>query len=413
MPGAEVVLVVSDATGRQRAMALLEGFLSLPLILVAAIKGKALRPVLAEVTGLSETRIAKGNLDALTGAAQRRVAAHAREQAIEEGRRNGLSFEEVESRLEALQDLISDPWELFAVMLMVREVEKIPHSHAVGRKYGRRLAALLDDAKADRLDDFLGRLSPLVVCDELVQRELIDEAQLEQYRVAFAAATTWESALTLLSDVLEIWLLDFFASMDAEWGQLFFGQMRPAPYFLWVAPQTPLPASGKTEIKSRRNILYQPVRRLLQLSHALMETKCLGVWPDQPVGRAALGRDADLTEELIGNYFDGTKILRIGDYLHIWRAMYQRLSGKKSEVDCPAVPMALLHVALLWQRLLVKTGTGMKLKSFIILDEKLYRACWRRHLSAVAGQTSTEVHDWPEWMVNQSLTSSSTESCQS
>jgi hypothetical protein len=406
-------MVVGGATERQKAIALLDALLGMPLTLVSALKGKALRPVLADITGLSDTRIAKGNLDALSVASQRRVAAHAREQALDEGRRNGLSSEEVESRLSDFQALGSEPWELFAVLLMVREVGKIPHARAVGRKYGRQLAALLEDAKADRFDAFRDKLNPAAVYDVLTQPDDDGAERLQRYRLACEAAKTWGTMLPLLSEAMEIWWLDFFAAMDAEWGQLFFDRVRPAPYFLWVAPMTPLPASGDTAIKSRRNIVYLPVRRLLQLSHAMMERKYLGAWPEQPVGRAVLARDSDRPEDLIGNYFDGTKILRVGDYLHIWREMYQRLSGKKSDADCPTEPMALLHVALLWQRLLVKTGSGMKWKSFIILDEGLYRACWRRHLCALVGQPSTEVHDWPEWMLNQSLSSSSKKSCQS
>jgi hypothetical protein len=404
---------VMDAEERQQIIGVLNALLALPMILASAVKGKALRPLLAEVTGLSETRIAQGNLDALSAATQRRITAHTREYALEEGRRIGLTSKEVESWILELQDFGSEPWELFAVLLMVRESGRIPYARSFGRHYGSQLRALLDDVKADRFDAFREKLSSKAVCDVLDQLDTTSVGRLEGYRIAFEAATSWETARPLMREAVDLWMLNFFAAMDAEWGTLFFGAMRPAPYFLWVAPMASLAVHGEPERKTRRNIVYRPVRRLLQFSHALMERKCLGAWPSQPVGRVAFGRDSDRTQEWIGNYFDGTKILRKGDYLQMWSEMYQRLSGENSDDDSPTPPMALMHVALLWESLLVMKRPGMKLDAFIILDEALYRACWRRHLSDLAGQPSGRVHDWPEWMINQSLSSSSTDSCQS
>ena len=119
------------------------------------------------------------------------------------------------------------------------------------------------------------------------------------------AASTWSEILPVFKDAVELWLFDFFAAMDAEWGRLYFGSMKPVPYFLWVAPMTDLPLGrGKVDLKSRRNIVYLPVRRLLQLSHVLMQRAYRKAWPSRPVGRSLLAIDTDQTEALIGSYFD-------------------------------------------------------------------------------------------------------------
>lgn len=401
--------IISDAEGRQKAMVMADALLALPLLLMAAIQGKALRPLLAKMTGLSETRIAKGNLGSLSPATQRRVAAHAREMAFQEGRRNGLSAEEMELRLAELKDLEREPWELFAVMLMVREVKMISYARSVGRNHGRRLRALFEDAEADRFDAFREKLHPAAACEPFEHLGAVVTDRLERYRAAHMAAGTWGGILPVFKTAVELWLFDFFAAMDAEWGRLYLGAMKPAPYFLWVAPMTDLPVGqGKVDLKSRRNIVYLPVRRLLQLSHVLMQRAYQKAWHSQPVGRSLLAIDADQTEAVIGSYFDGTKALRQGDYVAMWQAMYQRLSGNVSEADEPTPPMALLHVALFWQRFFIKRGTGSKLDTFMILDEALYRACWQRHLDALVDQPATETHDWPDWLVNQSLSPSST-----
>lgn len=401
--------IISDAEGRQKAMVMADALLALPLSLMSAIQGKALRPLLAHITGLSETRIAKGNLGALSPAAQRRVTAHVRQQAIQEGQRNGLSVDEMESRFLALKEIEQEPWEVCAVMLMVREAHMIPHARSVGRDYGRRLKALFEDAEADRFDAFREKLHPAVTCESFEHLGAVVTDRLERYRAAHMAASTWGEILPVFKSAVELWLFDFFAAMDSEWGRLYLGAMKPAPYFLWVAPMTDLPVGqGKVDLKSRRNIVYLPVRRLLQLSHVLMQRAYRKAWPSQPVGRSLLAIDADQTEAVIGSYFDGTKVLRQEDYLAMWRAMYQSLSGKVSEADEPTPPMALLHVALLWQRFFVKRGPGSKLDTFMILDEALYRACWQRHLDALVDQPATEAHDWPDWLVNQSLSPSST-----
>jgi hypothetical protein len=403
------VEIISDAEGRQKAMVMADALLALPLLLMAAIQGKALRPLLAKMTGLSETRISKGNLGSLSPATQRRVSAHAREMAFQEGRRNGLSAEEVELRLAELKDLEHEPWELFAVMLMVREVHMIPHARSVGRDYGRLLSALFEDAEADRFDAFREKLHPAVTCEPFEHLGAGVTDRVERYRAEHMAASTWGGILPVFKSAVELWLFDFFAAMDAEWGRLYLGAMKPAPYFLWVAPMTDLPVGqGKVDLKSRRNIVYLPVRRLLQLSHVLMQHAYRKAWPSQPVGRSLLAIDADQTEAVVGSYFDGTKALRQEDYVAMWHAMYQRLSGNVSEADEPTPPMALLHVALLWQRFFIKRGPGSKLDAFTIMDESLYRACWQRHVDVLEDQPATETHDWPGWLVNQSLSPSST-----
>jgi hypothetical protein len=406
-------MVASEENARQKSVVLLDALLCLPLILVSAIKGKKLRPMLAEMTGLSETRIARGNLDRLSAAAKRRVALYARAQAIEEGRRNGLSSEESESRISLSEELSNDPWELFAWLLMYCEADKIPYGRIVGRSHGRTVLSLFEAAKGEHFEAFRSGLRPELIEEILVRGEHAGQIQLERYQAAFESATTWECLFPLLSIATEVWLLDFLSAMDAEWGLLFFGRIRPAPYFLWVAPMTPISIDSESVIKTRRNLLHLPARRLLQFSHALMVGKFRGAWPAKPAGRALLGLDTDRPEALIGNYFDGTKILRVADYLQMWNEMYQRLSGKTSDADCPPEPMAMLHVALLWQRLLVETESGMKLKSFTILNEKLYQALWRSHLSQLVGQPSSDVYDWPDFLVNQSLSPSSAASCQS
>lgn len=229
--------------------------------------------------------------------------------------------------------------------------------------------------------------------------------ELEKYTQEFDLAHDWEALLPLLGKIIEIWLWDFLAAMDAEWGLNYFPGMASQPYFLWMAPRTPLARQETMEIKSKRNIVYHPVRRLLEFSHAFMVRSKLRHWPDQPVGRKELGLDSDTTEALIGGYFDGTKLMRVKDFEHIWYQMYKRMPTRDGIViaECPVEPLTLVHTALPFQRLLVRAGATKNSKTFVILDEVSYRTCWARHLGVVSSQPKTGVVDWPEWWLSCSL----------
>lgn len=71
----------------------------------------------------------------------------------------------------------------------------------------------------------------------------------------------------------------------------------------------------------------------------------------------------------------------------------------------PRRAMALVHATLLFQLLLVRSILTSRSKSFVILDEVVYRSCWAWRLGVVSSQPRTDVVDWPDWLVNQRLAS--------
>jgi hypothetical protein len=158
-------------------------------------------------------------------------------------------------------------------------------------------------------------------------------------------------------------------------------------------PQTNL---GSLDMLPRRNLVYQPARRLLEFSHALMVWIRDKRWPDKPVGRKELGEALDLTDQSIGNFFDGTRNMNVKHFGDYWVKMCETVA--KCEPFPPPLPLAL--AAMYWQSTITRQP-NQKLGSFILFDEVSYTSYWTWHHQRWASQLNNGTVGWPAWLGDQ------------
>lgn len=227
-----------------------------------------------------------------------------------------------------------------------------------------------------------------------------------------ATSDQGEDVSTIVSKLLEELLYDLFSALDAEWGGEFFGKLRPEPIFLWIAPRLNPDLVPGQRPKTKRNMLFRPIRRLLEISHAVAYWVDKKEWPHCAAGPAEIGKVCGWDEAAIANLFDGTRKLTLKSYVALWNGLFAEVARRNSvpSVECP-LPLAAMAIA--FQRLFVKTFGEHKWRSFIVLDEAKYKSLWGRHHQKVAGQRPRGEVGWPAWLVNQSLSSDSMRSSQS
>ena len=175
------------------------------------------------------------------------------------------------------------------------------------------------------------------------------------------------------------------------------------------------------KVKSRRNIFFKPVRRLLEFLYALTFYFRYKRWPTKAPTPKTLAEilyrpgSRELAEEsLISNYFDGTTKVTLDLVLEHWEQLVQHFMPARLESERPNAPLPMIMLALQWQNLLVQD----KGRSFLMPDMKRYEAIWslRRGQWAdlqaqqdagfpKAGQPAWEAIDWPEWSFSQSSSS--------
>jgi hypothetical protein len=191
-------------------------------------------------------------------------------------------------------------------------------------------------------------------------------------------------------------LLCYFAALDAEFGLNYFSRFESRPLFLLVMPKL----NAKVDLGSRdsipkQNFIYQPNRRLLELSHALMVWGKDQSWPSKPVGRKELGEALGLDGQYIGNYFDGTRNMHAKSFESYWMKMCQTVAVCEPFY----APMPLLLAAIFWQRTITRYSND-KLKSFILPDKEKYTRFWNWHHQRWGSQLNKGTVGWPTWLDN-------------
>jgi len=395
-----------DDEARRQIRLMIEALGELALRLNSAQAGMALLPFLEKITGLSDTRLAKGNLDNMRPSTRARVMEHARQHAHQVGQSNGLAEQEIEERLARLSAMSIGPLGLLCLQIAPVNPDLLPYTLALAADYDKHLEELGSFAKDDRFIDFKETF--------LDVNSRLNASGHPEVHTALQAATDWSSIFHVWNKVALTWLGDLISALDAEWGRLYFKRMKSMPYFLWVAPKTKLRMTEGASLPGRRRSLVDsPVRRLLELSYALTLFAYKQEWPSKKAGPSEIGKAADRTEATISNFMDGTKVLREGDYLQIWEALCRSASGARSDFDVPDMPTAIFNIALLWQDLLIKTDSKKRLTGFIVLDERSYTSKWEQHIKLLPDQATSRKVAWPEAAINQSSSASPTRSCQS
>jgi len=262
---------------------------------------------------------------------------------------------------------------------------------------------------AIELDELLIRLSAASASDEIGRFQLslhgcewirwcFREVLPEHARVlavqAMDRASGWGQWAELMPYLAEQLVLLFLSRLDVEHGATYFGELKPRPVLLLVAPRTCMRRSTMG-VGSGRSATVLPAKRLLQLSHALVYFHRYKKWPSSPVKRKELAAKLHTEEQVVSNFFDGTKALTERVYSNlIWRPLCKNVAEVGEPFPYP--------VPLLLGTVLIQAGF-LKLRQkydqvTAPLDDATYRAWWQWHREHWASPLPEGKTDWPSWV---------------
>jgi len=413
--------------GAAAVVQMLQAFTLLPFHAVAEGRNQSVRSTLAELTGLSKARIAKGHLDAVRPSTQRKIDKHLQgwlETKLDDPEALAYTHEKIAT----LPRTHSGKNALWAGWMHSFEFPPellLPISKAVALAVDELVEELLKACLDDDLSkfkrawlDYVGRHGLAArICDEPVAFpapvENIDR---------WIAIECWGDAKTLTGKALDNLYLDMIAALDAEWGSYYFSGRQSKPLFplVMVRPQDGLMETKR--VASRKNVIYRPSRRLLEFMYSVLFKSRFKEWPAKPPGPKVLAHaldnpseDKEVTAAVVSDHFDGSLKLTLDLTYDYWIQLYERFfpDKKASERPCPPFPMIML--ALQWQTLLVQD----KGQSFFLFDLEGYETLWRHRRQQWEARQAEQNKDrlridhsrrepleWPAWMTNQSSSSS-------
>jgi hypothetical protein len=375
--------------------------LQLPVQWGALLQGVNPKTHLAEVTGISKSRIAEGALNELRPSTVARAAEYSKSIARERAIRLGWSESEFDEALSSAPRLSDGLYSQLGGMFHVGS-----KSDAVELEETTRLAVALEElvvqlsnaAAADAWHD--ARNVALAFLSTEVWQESGSVLQL----TGLETAEGWDELHFLLDRLLMDAFEGLFVTLDAEWGAQYFRSLQPQPVLLWLSPEVDLDSEGKL---ARRNGIRRPIRKLLELTLAITERAYSGRWPDGPPGRSAVGDILEQSDANAGNYFDGTRKLSMKSFETWWLMLTAEMRRKFGKAEQLAAPFMLARVALLWQSYWVKAAAG-KARSIIVLDQDEYRRRWHAMRRRLATRFPEGQGDWPDWLTAQLSSSPST-----
>jgi hypothetical protein len=359
------------------------------------LEGKALGPFLAEVTGLSASRFRHGKSLQIRESTLQKVRANAEKRTRESMLKNGGCEEQVVEYFNSAPSARANqprPYADFIYALEVAGSVKLPLTIAFAEEVDCLANSISLAYQADDLDSFKQAIAG---CNwgEGVSRAEDEEG--ERRVAALNATTNWDEAFAELAGFTDHVFICLLAALDAEHGSTFFGHFKPRPLFLIVAPKiNPAFDPSALDKTPRRNLVYRPVRRLLELSHALMFWARQKRWPTKPVGRKALGEALGLDDRSIGNLFDGTRNLSATLFDSMWHCMSKSVVKSKPF----AVPIPLVLAAICWQNGLITLHPNQKLKSVTLLNDANYTRFWTWHRQRWANLLCQGTEGWPTWL---------------
>lgn len=375
--------------------------LQLPVQWDALLQGVNPKTHLAEVTGISKSRIAEGALNELRPSTVARAAEYSKSMARERAIKLGWSESEFDEALSSAPRLSDSLYSQLGGMFHVGS-----KSDAVDLEETTRLAVALEElvvqlsnaAAADAWHD--ARNVALAFLSTEVWQESGSALQL----TGLETAEGWDELHFLLDRLLMDAFAGLFVTLDAEWGAQYFRSLQPQPVLLWLSPEVHLDFEGKL---ARRNGVRRPIRKLLELTLAIAARFYSGRWPDGPPGRSAVGDILEQSDAHAGNYFDGTKKPSMQSFETWWRRLIAEMQRKFGKAEQLAAPFMLARVALLWQGYWVKEAPGRP-RSFIVLDQDEYRRRWEAIRRRLCARFPEGQGDWPDWLTAQFSSSPST-----
>ena len=195
--------------------------------------------------------------------------------------------------------------------------------------------------------------------------------------------------------------LSYLAAIDLEFFSNYFPLRRLRPLFIDLLPTLgPKISLEKIALMPKRDRFRLPIRRLLELSHALHDQARKNAWPTKAVGRSEFARAVEFFDYEIGHLFDGSKKLTFTQFDSFWG----KLCKNVSETEIFLTPTPLLIAAQYWQARLVEFDAALKIRSVVLFDGAAYLSWWNYHRENWASQMSQGTGDWPDWL-NASLKS--------
>lgn len=368
----------------------------IPLVLFTLLAGKTLRPFLAELSGLSPSRLRRGKKSKLRDSTEQRALNTAQQWFMKNATEQGWSEAEITTHIQSSPSSVVGkprPYADFIHGIAMPCGVGLPLTTAFAEEVDTLVVRLLDAHSAGNLEAFK---QAILECNwgEGVPRLIQYQQAADQQMEAMRAASDWDAVLAAVENVFENLLLCFFAALDAEFGLIYFKQFKPRPLFLLVMPKmNPQINLASLDKLPSRNLVYQPARRLLELSHAMMIWIRDQRWPDKTVGRKELGEALDLADQQIGNFFDGTRNMNAKVFDYCWVKMCQTVA--KCEPFPPPLPLVLSTT--FWQSTITR-DQSQRLKSFLLPDEANYTRLWTWHHQRWASQLDKGTVDWPAWL---------------
>lgn len=191
-------------------------------------------------------------------------------------------------------------------------------------------------------------------------------------------------------------LLSFLATLDLEFCSAAYGKtLKLRPLFLDLLPKITVPINedDATVKLPKWNKVRLPIRRLLELIHAIYHFSKNKKWPSKPIGRKALGLATGFSDYEIGKLYNGSRALNLIIFTNICKKLDDNVGAKVGS----SPPVALLIAALCWQNILVDKERS-KINSLIVFDQAGYLKLWSLHKAERASQLKSGSIDWPSWL---------------
>lgn len=408
--------------------AVARSFLSLalmPLHAVAESRNQSIPSLVHHITGLSKARISKGNLDAVRPSTKKKIEQHMERVLQEQFAGSSKDLDDFKAKMEATP--LTSSGEAAHLAGWIHHFEflpwvPLPMTKAVALTIDELVEALLTCCRNDDLPGFKQRLLThlqlhgwCVGSAGGLPVEPVPDADLLKLR----EATDWEQVADVTRDLPECMYWDVVSSLDAEWNTHYFASRQTMPLYPLVMVRAQEGLLETMKVRSRRNIIFKPVRRLLEFLYALAFFFRYKRWPSKaPTPKILAGilyrpdKDELAEESLINNYFDGTTKLTVDLVMTHWDQLLDHFIPSRPATERPNPPFPMIILALQWQTLLVRDRG----RSFLIPDIKMYETLWsHRHKqskllyaqgTSISGQLVGDPINWPVWSLNQPSSSS-------
>jgi hypothetical protein len=380
----------------------------IPLVLITWLEGKALRPFLAEMLGLSPSRLRRGNGQNLRESTLIKAKESAETWLRERALKNGWGMQDISERRSSLPSVLAGqprPFADFIHGLENPDYIDLPLAKTFAEEVDCLANSLLLANQANDLESFK---QVILNCGwgEGLARSIADQDEADQRLTAFAAATDWDEAFAASRGFADNIMICLFAAIDVEFGATYLRKLQPRPLLPLLQPKMNADFNPDSLDKlPRRNLVYRPPRRLLELCYALMFWAKTRRWPSKPVGRKVLSEKLHLADYVVGNWFDGTKSMNSREFESIWKSLCINIAKQE---PFPA-PMPLFLATVFLQNVLIATYPNQKLKHVILLDEANYLRYWTWHRQRWASQLHQGTEGWPTWLDDQSSLSPDSE----